>query len=37
MLYHVLVFGLEDTVVLEEVQSRYDGEVVLANDLDVCD
>ena len=37
MLYHVLVFGLEDTVVLEEVQSRYDGEVVLANDLDVFD
>ena len=37
MLYHVLVFGLEDTVVLKEVQSRYDGEVVLASDLDVFD
>ena len=37
MLYHVLVFGLEDTVVLEEVQSRYDGEVVLASDPDVFD
>ena len=37
VLYHVLVFGLEDSVVLEEIQSRYDGEVVLANDLDVFD
>ena len=37
MLYHVLVFGLEDSVVLEEIQSRYDGEVVLASDLDVFD
>ena len=37
VLYHALVFGLEDTVVLEEVQSRYDGEVVLASDLDVFD
>ena len=37
ILYHVLVFGLEDEVVLEEVRERYDGEVVLANDLDVFD
>jgi len=35
ILYHVLVFGLPDEVVLEEVSSRYDGKVVLANDLDV--
>jgi ribonuclease Z len=35
VLYHVLVFGLEDTVVLDEVKAHYDGEVVLANDLDV--
>jgi len=37
ILYHVLVFGLPDEVVLEEVSSRYDGKVVLANDLDVFD
>ena len=37
ILYHVLVFGLEDEVVLEEVRERYDGEVILANDLDVFD
>jgi ribonuclease BN (tRNA processing enzyme) len=36
-LYHALVFGLEDEVVLEEVRERYDGEVILANDLDVFD
>ena len=35
ILYHVLVFGLEDEVVLEEVKARYDGNVVLAEDLDV--
>lgn len=35
ILYHVLVFGLPDRVVLEEVRSRYDGDVVLANDLDI--
>jgi hypothetical protein len=34
-LYHVLVFGLEDEVVLEEVKARYEGNVVLAEDLDV--
>ena len=37
ILYHVLVFGLPDEVVLEEVRSRYNGKVVLANDLDVFD
>ena len=35
VLYHVLVFGLDDTVVLDEVKAHYDGAVVLANDLDV--
>lgn len=35
VLYHVLVFGLEDEIVLREVQERYDGPVVLAEDLDV--
>ena len=35
ILYHVLVFGLEDEVVLEEVKARYDGSVVLAEDLDI--
>ena len=35
ILYHVLVFGLEDDIVLEEVKARYDGNVVLAEDLDV--
>ena len=35
ILYHVLVFGLEDEVVLEEVKARYNGNVVLAEDLDV--
>ena len=35
ILYHVLVFGLEDDIVLEEVKARYDGNVVLAEDLDI--
>ncbi len=35
VLYHVLVFGMEDEVVLREVQEKYDGPVVLAEDLDV--
>ena len=35
ILYHVLVFGLEDEVVLAEVKARYDGNVVLAEDLDI--
>ena len=37
ILYHVLVFGLEDDIVLEEVKARYDGNVVLAEDLDILD
>lgn len=35
VLYHVLVFGLEDEIILREVQEKYQGPVVLANDLDV--
>ena len=35
ILYHVLVFGLEDEVVLAEVKARYEGNVVLAEDLDI--
>ena len=35
ILYHVLVFGLEDDIVLKEVKARYDGNVVLAEDLDI--
>ncbi len=35
ILYHVLVFGLEDEVVLEEVKARYGGNIVLAEDLDI--
>ena len=35
ILYHVLVFGLEDETVLQEVKSRYDGTVILAEDLDI--
>ncbi|WP_435219716.1 MBL fold metallo-hydrolase [Luminiphilus sp. nBUS_07] len=35
ILYHVLVFGLEDEIVLQEVKSQYDGEVILAEDLDI--
>ena len=37
ILYHALVFGLDDEVVLNEVRERYDGAVVLANDLDIFD
>jgi ribonuclease BN (tRNA processing enzyme) len=35
ILYHVLVFGLEDETVLQEVKSRYEGTVILAEDLDI--
>ena len=35
VLYHVLVFGLDEEVVLNEVREKYDGKVVLANDLDI--
>ena len=35
VLYHVLVFGLDHEVALNEVREGYDGPVVLAEDLDV--
>ena len=35
VLYHGLYYGLPETTVLEEVRSVYDGEVVLADDLDI--
>ena len=35
VLYHVLFYGAPVETVLTEVQALYDGEVVLANDLDV--
>ena len=35
VLYHVLVFGLDEEVALAEVREAYDGEVVLAQDLDI--
>ena len=35
ILYHVLVFDLEDETVLHEVESRYNGTVILAEDLDI--
>jgi ribonuclease Z len=35
VLYHVLVFGLDHEVALNEVRQGYDGPVVLAEDLDV--
>jgi len=35
VLYHGLFYGVPETVVVDEVKSVYDGEVVLADDLDV--
>jgi ribonuclease BN (tRNA processing enzyme) len=35
VLYHGLHYGLPESVALEEVRAGYDGEVVLANDLDL--
>lgn len=35
ILYHVLFWGSSEETVLEEVREKYDGEVVLARDLDV--
>lgn len=32
--YHALFYGLPESVILDEIRSSYDGEVVLANDLD---
>jgi len=34
VLYHGLYYGLPESIVLEEVKSVYDGDVVLADDLD---
>ncbi len=35
VLYHGLFFGVEEGSVLDEIRATYDGEVVLADDLDV--
>jgi ribonuclease Z len=35
VLYHILFWGASEEQILEEVREKYDGEVVLANDLDV--
>ena len=35
VLYHGLFYGEPEAIVVDEVRSTYDGEVVLANDLDV--
>ena len=35
VLYHLLFFGASEQEMLEEVRSGYDGEVILANDLDL--
>ena len=35
VLYHILFWGASAETVLKEVSEKYDGEVVLGNDLDV--
>ncbi len=35
VLYHGLFYGVPEAVVLDEVRTTYDGEVVLADDLDI--
>ncbi len=35
VLYHGLLYGLQESVLLDEVRAGYSGETVLANDLDV--
>lgn len=35
ILYHGLFYGTLESAVLEEIESLYDGEVILANDLDI--
>ncbi len=35
VLYHGLFYGTEESTVLNEIQALYDGEVILANDLDI--
>lgn len=35
VLYHGLFYGTDESTVLNEIKAEYDGEVVLANDLDI--
>jgi ribonuclease BN (tRNA processing enzyme) len=35
VLYHGLFYGTAESSVLNEIEALYDGEVILANDLDV--
>jgi ribonuclease BN (tRNA processing enzyme) len=35
ILYHILLFGADEESILNEVREKYDGKVILANDLDV--
>lgn len=35
VLYHALFYGIPEQDIVDEVRSTYDGEVVLANDLDI--
>ncbi len=35
VLYHGLFYGVPEPIIVEEVRATYDGEVVLANDLDI--
>ncbi|MBT3626120.1 MAG: MBL fold metallo-hydrolase, partial [Gammaproteobacteria bacterium] len=35
ILYHLLFFGADEESMLNEVKEKYDGKVILANDLDV--
>ena len=35
ILYHGLFYGTEEAAVLDEIRALYDGEVILARDLDV--
>jgi hypothetical protein len=35
VLYHALFYGVPEDLIVDEVRSSYDGEVVLADDLDL--
>ncbi len=35
VLYHALYYGVPESVIVEEVRATYEGDVVLANDLDL--
>ena len=35
VLYHGLYYGTEESAVLEEIQALYEGEVILADDLEI--